>query len=86
MTESQCLEPAPLAEIVRSAIDAKYQVLVADAILTLAVYSWLVGSYHTRNQWLAVEVLADILRTFVDVEIESYSVTGPMAEIALRGP
>ena len=56
------------------------------AVLALPVYSRLIGSYHSGHQRLAVEVLADILRTFVDIEVEPYTVACPVAEIAFGGP
>lgn len=86
MAESQGLEAAPLAEIVPTGIDTKHQILVADAVLALTVYSRLVGSNHSRNQRLAVEILPDVLRPFVDVEIESHPMARSVAEIALGSP
>ena len=86
MAESQRLKSQPVTEIIHSGINAKDQVLVTDAELAFPVYSRLIARDHARDQGLTVEVLTDVLRTFVDIEIESDTVTGSMAEIAHRVP
>ena len=75
-----------MAEIVLSGINAKDQVLVTDTELALPVYSRLITCDHSRNQSLTIEVLTDVLRPLVDIQIESDPVAGSVAEIALCAP
>ena len=56
------------------------------AVHAFAVQARLVGKHHSRQQRLAVEVLAYVLRPLVHTEIEAYSVTGAVPEIAQRAP
>ena len=86
MAEGQRLETQPAAEIVLPGINAKDKVLVADAEPALPVDSRLVARDHARKDGLTVEVLTDVLRTFVHIEVESYTVAGPVTEIAHRVP
>ena len=68
-----------MAEIVLSGINAKDQVLVTDTELALPVYSRLITCDHSRNQSLTIEVLTDVLRPLVDIQIESDPVAGKTA-------
>ena len=86
MAESQRLKSQPVTEIIHSGINAKDQVLVTDAELAFPVYSRLIARDHARDQGLTVEVLTDVLRPLVDIQIESDPVAGSVAEIALCAP
>ena len=86
MTESQWLKTKPVAEIIFTCIDTKNKVLVTDAEFAFPVYSRLVTGDHSRKNGLTVEVLANILRPFVDIKIETDTVAGSVAEIALGVP
>ena len=59
---------------------------MANAVHPLAVDAGLVGSDHSGKDRRAVEVLADVLRAFVDTEEESDPVAGAVAEVAVRAP
>ena len=86
MAEGQRLETQPVAELVGSVFDTKYEVLVPDAVDALAIDAGLVGRDHPREDGRAVEVLADVLGAFVDSEEESHPVAGAVAEVAAGAP
>ena len=86
MTQGQGLETEPAAEIILTCIHTEDQVLMAHTMPSFAVDSRLVGSDHSREKSLFVEILPDVLRSFVDIQVETYSVSGPMTEITLRIP
>ena len=48
----------------------------------LAVDAGLVGTDHSGKQRLGVEVLADVMRAFVDVEEKAYAVPCTVAKVA----
>lgn len=86
MTEGQRLETKPVAEIVLAGIDAKNHVLVTDSELALAVDSRLVTGDHSRDKGLTVEILTELLRPLMDIQVEPDAVAGTVTEIALDIP
>ena len=86
MAQGQRLEPQPPSEIVLTGIHAESEILMPDTVAAFPVYSRLNRSDHPRQQSLLVEILADVLRPFMDIEIKSHSMPGPMAEITLGVP
>ena len=83
MTQSQRLEPEPSPEIILTGIDAEQHVLMTYPVAAFPVYSRLIGSDHSGQESLAVEILPDVLGPLVDIEIKAHAVAGPMAEVAL---
>lgn len=86
MTEGQRLETKPVAEIVLAGIYAKNHVLVTDSELALAVDSRLVTGDHSRDEGLTVEILTELLRPLMDIQVEPDAVAGTVTEIALDIP
>ena len=56
------------------------------SVLALAVEAGFVGCYHSGEQGLAVEVLPDLVRAFVNSKEEAYAVAGAVAKVALGLP
>ena len=86
MAQREWLELQPGTEAAVSGFRNQDKVFVTDAEKALPVYPGFVGDYHSRHQGLAVETLADVVRTFVDVEVEAHPVAGTVAVIALGFP
>ena len=86
VAEGQRLESQPMAEIILSGINAKNEVLVTDAELAFTVDSRLVARDHAGEQSLTVEVLTDVLRAFVNIQIKSdpWPVPWPKLRIAFQ--
>lgn len=83
MTQSQRLEPKPAPEIVLTSIDTQKDILMTYPMAAFPVYSRLIGSDHSGQESLAVEILPDVLGPLVDIEIKAHAVAGPVAEVAL---
>ena len=56
------------------------------AVHALAIDAGLVGANHAGEERLRVEVLADVLRPLVNVEVEAHAVAGAVAEVAAGFP
>ena len=83
MAQGQRLEPEPSPEIILTGINAKQHVLMTNPVAAFPVYSRLIGSDHSGQESLAVEILPDVLGPLVDIEIKAHAVAGPVAEVAL---
>ena len=86
MTQGHGLEAEPATEIILSGIDTKQDILMTNTMAAFTVYSRLISGYHARKDGLVVEILADILRSLVDIEVESHPVAGSVAEITFGVP
>ena len=86
MTEGQGLEGVPGAEIVRSVFAHEDHVFVPDAVHAFAVEARFDGVDDARDIGIGIEVLAEFLRAFMDIEEEADAVAGAVAEVALGLP
>lgn len=86
MTECQVLETSPGAEIIGPGINAQDETFMPDPVHALAVQARFVGSYHSREERDLIEIVADFLGTFVDIEEETDSVAGPVAVVSVVLP
>ena len=86
VTQSQCLEIKPVSELGNACFTAEDDVLVTDAVYTFSVKSRLIGCNHSRKKRLRIILETDRLRTFVNAEVVSHSVTGSVAEVSAGTP
>ena len=86
VTQSQCLEIKPVSELGNACFTAEDDVLVTDAVYTFSVKSRLIGCNHSRKKRLRIILETDRLRSFVNAEVVSHSVTGSVAEVSAGTP
>ena len=86
MTEGYGLETEPVAKFIALILNTEDKTLVAHTVHTLAIDTRLIRSDHTRGNSYALEVLAYVLRSFVDSEEETYAVAGAVTVIAPHMP
>lgn len=86
MTKGQRLETKPASEVILTGVNTEKNILMPNTMTAFPVYSRFIGSDHSRQNSLTVEILTDFLRAFVDVEVETHSVASPVTEIPLGVP
>ena len=82
MAECKGLEAKPGAELIVSQFLDQDKILVPHTVHTFPVDARLVGTDHPGKQGLGIEILPDVLRSFVNSEEKTHSVAGTVAEIA----
>ena len=86
VTEGYGLETKPVAKFIALILNAEDKALVAHTVHTLAIDARLIRSDHSRGNRYALEVLAYVLRPFVNSEEEADAVTGAVTVIAAHMP
>ena len=86
MAACQGNEVKPLTEFIYAGITAKHDILMAHSMLSFPIKGRLVGHHHARKEYLRIVLRPYRLRTFMDTEIVSDSMSCAMAEIAMGLP
>ena len=81
MAQGQGLETEPFACIIGLQGFAEQKILMPHTMLAFPVHPRFIGSHHSRQQRLGIEILPYVLRAFMHSEIETHSVACTVSEV-----